>query len=227
MMNKNISKVFLSLVCLIFISSNVFSAPMCIIPRNIPNLSKITYPTYELYNIEPAVSKNGSVVIEIISGGRYDNGRNQYLNINTPQIINIWLDRETTPVYINCYEAEPSLNAQDGSSGWAKGPLLQTYSVSKDNFYYIDKSPEDQLNQHINDIVEQSILLNTRFNTLNNNIEDLADNILIAPTVIEDVNITSEYVTIERGNSIALFFGGILLIIGIFGAFSIVQKFFK
>lgn len=145
-------------VFIILISTNIFSSS-CITPiTDIFNGEIACIDGYQTSNerwcsftIDPDISDNNSVVIEVISGGRYDSDRDMYQNYSTSGTLNIWLDRETKPVYINCYDSV-KVQATDGSSGWQKENILQQLSLAIDPINYDTNNPEDLIADSIRNL---------------------------------------------------------------------------
>ena len=149
---------FLLFVLLVLIIPGIFSIE-CINPAGekdgkagvvCSSGTQFYYPQFCQFTIDPNASPSGQVVIEVIQGGRYDNGRNMYINYDTSHEtdsrLTVWVDRDTLPIYINCYESKGTM-ATDGSVGWEKETILQQMSFGKDKGWEtsLGDLPEDRI----------------------------------------------------------------------------------
>lgn len=161
------------------------------------------------YTIDPEASGTGRVVIEVISGGRYDSDRDQYYNIGNKQDISVWVNRESAPVYILCHETE-AVNAQDGSVGWAKSVFLQSAITGISDSAYYDITPEDTIAAGIK--------------SMSGSIASFPEDI---NSVIVGKTIDTSYITYTSDDKIFLGFGGLLFILGLFGIITMIAKSFR
>jgi len=220
------NKFILSFLLIIFMATPVFSASACItgivdVFKSEPlmrNGDLTDNPRNVSFVIDPAATKSGYAVIEVMSGGYDGAGRSMYINVDTEQTLNLRLNRETAPLYIMCHNAEPT-SSSDGSVGWIKEALEQSFYVSVDEFFFASNFPADG-------IVAYLKIIGSEIGNVGDAGDSIASNILIAPTRFEDMNFTDNYEVIENDDAINLFFGGILLIIGLFGTLTVIKKFF-
>jgi len=220
------NKFILSFLLIIFMATPVFSASECITgiddvfrsEQLMQNGDLTDHPRNVSFVIEPGATKSGYAVIEVMSGGYDGAGRSMYINVDTALTLNLRLNRETAPLYIMCHRAIPTPSS-DGSVGWLKEGLEQSFYVSVNEFQYMSNFPADG-------IVANLRTIGREIGTVGDAGDSIASNILIAPTRFEDMNFTDNYEVIENDDAINLFFGGILLIIGLFGTLTVIKKFF-
>lgn len=95
----------------------------------------LTDNQYCSWRIDPRAGDTHGVVVEVVQGGRYDAGRNLYINYGdtlSPTTLDLWADSETLPMYIYCYKTSED-EAQDGSKGWIKEDLLDQRVIAFDS----------------------------------------------------------------------------------------------
>ena len=195
------NKSFIFIFSLILISSLAY-ADVCINPiqdvfsgeESCTNGYQTDHPRNCSFTIDPTVSSTGFVVIEVISGGRYGSARNMYLNYSDTNTLNIYLDRETSPIYLTCHSSE-NTNSTEGSVGWIKNEILQQYLLFSDDTNYTSIDPEDSL------VIE--------IGNLSNSINNL-------PNTFDEFKINSYYVNINStDNDIIKYMAWIFLGIGL------------
>lgn len=149
------SNLLLTIFSIIFISTFVFSDCMFVSENystlevcdngSIASTGDVGWCVYDV-NVAEGIKK--SVVIEIVSGGRYDNGRSQFINYQNNGLLWVWIDRETTPIYINCHDT--NLSNSDASASWDKEKVLQTIAIGRNSLDFEEDMPEDNLFSDIN-----------------------------------------------------------------------------
>lgn len=150
-----LSNLLLTTFSIVFISTFIFSDCMFVSENystldvcengDIASTGDIGWCVYDI-NVVEGTKK--SVVIEMVSGGRYDNGRSQFINYQNNGLLWVWIDRETTPLYLSCYDT--NLSNSDASSSWDKEKVLQTIAIGRNSLGFDEAMPEDTLFSDIN-----------------------------------------------------------------------------
>lgn len=230
-MNKNILFI---LLLLLFLLPTTFAAGGCInpVPDRIAGKQpcvfgySATEPRWCSYEIDPRTAPSGLVVIEISSGGRYGADRDRYINIfEGEKYIDVWVDRETKPIYIDCYDSR-GVQTTDAGKGWQKGFLLQSYVISTSpTTYVVDNTPEGDMARSFDTIGAQFALLNVRFNSLVTAISDLPSDLIAE---LDNLEFNNNYVNIiDVYDNAHYFVGGAFFTIGLFGMLYMLIKLFS